>query len=113
MMETQMKKAGLAISAALAGLVLVTPAEAAAPRGPVHNQRAAILMARKIWISLFPDQAVKAGSEKAWLAEEKASRDGDIWEVSPKNLSPTALGSGFTFRISSDDGRMVSYYNPQ
>jgi hypothetical protein len=94
-------------------LMLMSLAQAAAPRGPVHNERAAILMARKIWISLYPDSAAKAGSEKAWLAEEKATRDGDMWEVGPKHPSPAALGSGLVFRLSSEDGQMMGYYNPQ
>jgi hypothetical protein len=94
-------------------LSLMMPAEAAAPRGPVHNEKAAILMARKIWISLYPDSAAKAGSEKTWLAEESATRDGDMWEVGPKHPSPAALGSGLVFRISSEDGHMMGYYNPQ
>ena len=94
-------------------LLLATAAEAAAPRGPVHNERAAILMARRIWISLYPASAAKAGSEKAWLAEEKAARDGDMWEVAPKHPSPAALGSGLVFRIASDDGHLMGYYNPQ
>jgi hypothetical protein len=103
--------------AALILLLTAASAQAAAPRGPVHNAREAVLMARKIWISLYPDEAAKVGSEKAWLAEEKATRDGDIWEVAPKHPSPAApgsrIGSGLVFRISSEDGHMLGYYNPQ
>ncbi|HWC63911.1 MAG TPA: hypothetical protein VG501_09830 [Rhizomicrobium sp.] len=94
-------------------LSAATAVEAQAPRGPVHNARAAILMARKIWISLYPAEAAKAGSEKTWLAEEKATRDGDIWEVGPRTPSPAAIGNGLIFRIASDDGHMLGYYNPQ
>jgi hypothetical protein len=38
----------LALQLALIG----TGAQAQAPRGQVHNEKAAILMARKIWINL-------------------------------------------------------------
>ena len=101
------------IFAAMMVLSSVASAYAAAPRGSVHNEKAAILMARKIWISLYPRSAAKAGSEKAWLAQEKATQDGDMWEVGPRHPSPTSLGSGLVFRISSDDGHMLGYYNPQ
>lgn len=92
--------------------VAVLPAAAAAPRGPVHNEKAAVLMARKIWINLYPISAAKVGSEAAWLAGEKAIQDGDMWEVSPKNPGPNALGSNMVFRIASADGQMLGYYQP-
>jgi hypothetical protein len=101
------------LSFAFVILLGATAAEAQAPRGPVHNARAAILMARKHWISLYPGEAAKAGSEKAWLTEEKASRDGDIWEVGPRTPKPTAPGGGLVFRIASDDGHMLGYYDPK
>jgi hypothetical protein len=103
-------------NAAVAALFLLSAAgmaDAQAPRGPVHDARAAILMARKHWISLYPGEIAKAGSEKAWLAGEKATRDGDMWEVGPRAPSPAALGGGLVFRIASDDGHMLGYYDPQ
>jgi hypothetical protein len=113
--ERNMKSAvPLVLFLLLAALLpAIGASEAAAPRGAVHTERAAILMARKIWMSLYPDSAAKAGSEKAWLAEEKATRDGDMWEVGPRTPSPASLGSGLVFRISSADGHMLGYYNPQ
>jgi hypothetical protein len=100
-------------AAALAALILFTaPAFADAPRGPVHSEKAAILMARRIWINLYPLSAAKAGSEAKWLAEEKAAQDGDMWEVMPKNPGPGAIGSNMQFRISSADGQMLGYYQP-
>jgi hypothetical protein len=87
--------------------------QAAAPRGAVPTARAAILMARKIWISLYPDSSAKAGSAQAWLAGETAARDGDIWEVGPKTPGPDALGSGLVYRIDAKDGHMLGFYNPQ
>ena len=98
--------------ALLAMSVALTPAWAAAPRGPVHNEKAAILMARKIWLNLYPLSAAKAGSEAAWLTSEKATRDGDIWEVGPKSPGPDAIGSNITFRIAAADGKMLGYYQP-
>jgi hypothetical protein len=101
----------LATSLLLLALPLVG-AQAQAPRGPVHNEKAAILMARKIWINLYPVSAAKVGSEAAWLKGEKAELDGDMWEVSPKAPGPDALGSGLVFRIASVDGKMMGYYSP-
>jgi hypothetical protein len=98
----------LALPLALIG----TGAQAQAPRGQVHNEKAAILMARKIWINLYPVSAAKVGSEAAWLKGEKATLDGDMWEVSPKTPGPDALGSGLVFRIASVDGKMMGYYSP-
>jgi hypothetical protein len=90
----------------------LTAAEASAPRGPVHNERAAVLMARRIWLNLYPLSAAKVGGEAAWLAGEKATRDGDMWEVAPKNPGPDALGSNLVFRIAAEDGKMLGYYSP-
>ena len=98
--------------ALLTVLVALAPAQAAAPRGPVHSEKAAILMARKIWLNLYPLSAPKVGSEATWLASEKATRDGDMWEVGPKNPGPDAVGSNITFRIAATDGRMLGYYQP-
>jgi hypothetical protein len=99
--------------AALMSLTLsVTSVYAAAPRGPVHSEKAAILMARKIWLNLYPISAAKVGSEAAWLAGEKATQDGDMWEVAPKNPGPDALGSNIVFRIAATDGQMLGYYSP-
>ena len=92
--------------------VALAPAQAAAPRGPVHSEKAAILMARKIWLNLYPLSAPKVGSEATWLASEKATRDGDMWEVGPKNPGPGAVGSNITFRIAASDGKMLGYYQP-
>jgi hypothetical protein len=105
-MRTLFATALLAISVALA------PAHAAAPRGRVHNEQTAILMARKIWLSLYPLSAAKVGSEAIWLANEKAIRDGDMWEVGPKNPGPDAIGNNITFRIAAADGKMLGYYQP-
>ena len=83
--------------AALLSLTLsVTSVYAAAPRGPVHSEKA----------------AEKVGSESAWLAGEKATQDGDMWEVGPKNPGPDALGSNIVFRIAATDGQMLGYYSP-
>jgi hypothetical protein len=89
-----------------------TAAEAVAPRGPVHNAKAAILMARRIWINLYPMSAAKVGSEAVWLASESATQDGDMWEVAPKNPGADALGSNLVFRIAAADGQMLGYYSP-
>ena len=106
-------KKPLAVTLLILSLVLPsTGTFAAAPRGPVHNEKAAILMARKIWINLYPMSAAKVGSEAAWLAGEKAIRDGDMWEVSPKNPGSDALGSNLVYRLAAADGKMLGYYSP-
>src|ERR1700761_5386902 len=87
-------------------------ANAQAPRGPVHSEKAAILMARKIWLNLYPLSAAKVGSEAEWLSNEKATKDGDMWEVGPKNPGPSAIGSTITYRIASADGKMLGYSQP-
>lgn len=96
----------------LALILSMTGAKAQAPRGPVHNAKAAILMARKIWLNLYPLSAAKVGSEAAWLADEKATQDGGMWEVGPRNPGPNALGSNLVFRIAAEDGQMLGYYSP-
>src|ERR1700734_4485409 len=100
MMKTLLAATALLLSLTLSGMY----AQAAAPRGAVPTARAAILMARKIWISLYPDSAAKAGSAQAWLAGETAARDGDMWEVGPKMPGPDALGSGLVYCIDAKDG---------
>jgi hypothetical protein len=92
--------------------ITLTSAQAAAPRGPVHSEKAAILMARKIWLNLYPLSAAKVGSETAWLTGEKATHDGDMWEVGPKTPGPDAIGSNIIFRIAAADGKMLGYYQP-
>jgi hypothetical protein len=89
-----------------------TGAQAAAPRGPLPDAKAAVLMARRAWINLFPDEAAKAGSEAAWLAGENATLDGDVWEVSPKNPGPDALGSNMVLRLNKKNGAMLGFYQP-
>lgn len=107
-----MKPLFAAIILPLSLMLGVTAVEAAAPRGPVHSARAAILMARRIWINLYPLSAAKVGSEAAWLASERATQDGDMWEVAPKTPGPNALGSNLVFRIAAADGQMLGYYSP-
>lgn len=108
--EIAMKRS---VFAALTLLMLASPeAQAAAPRGPVHSEKAAILMARRIWLNLYPLSAATAGSGAAWLAGEKATLDGDVWEVSPKAPGSNALGSNIVFRIAATNGMMVGYYRP-
>ncbi len=105
-------KAKFAAALLLCAALPMASANAQAPRGSVHSEKAAILMARKIWINLYPISADKVGSEAAWLAGEKATRDGDLWEVGPKTPGPGAIGSNITFRIASADGKMLGYYQP-
>ncbi len=106
--ETEMKTKLVA----LLMLLSLGAAQAAAPRGPVHSEKAAILMARRIWLNLNSLSAADVGSEAAWLAGEKATQDGDVWEVVPKNPGPNALGSNIVFRIAATNGMMVGYYSP-
>ena len=91
--------------------LLLATAHAQAPRGPVHNERAAILMARRIWINLNPPDT-NPGSPADWLKNDKATRDGEMWEVGPKNPGPGAMGDGTIFRIASEDGHMMGMLRP-
>lgn len=62
----------------------------------MRNAKAATLMARQIWLNLYPASADKVGIESVWLAGEKAPQDGDKREVGPQGLpalTPLAAAS--------------------
>jgi hypothetical protein len=43
----------------------------------------------------------------AWRADQKATQDGDTWEVGPKKPEPGALGSELVYCIAAEDEHMM------
>lgn len=74
--------------------------------GVVRDARAAVAIARIIWLSIHPELEAKIGSEAVWLEHMHAELYGDIWEVATK-MKRGEIGGGLYIHISRTDGRIV------
>jgi hypothetical protein len=80
--------------------------------GVVRDSRAAITIARAIWISTYPERAATTGDEAVWQSQMDATLHNGIWEVT-KKMGPDDYGGSLFIYISKRDGRVVGIYITQ
>ena len=81
------------------------------PQGVVRDGKAAIAIARAIWVSMNPD--LKISGESSWQTTMTSSLQNGIWRVEEKPLSHQEIGGGLEVDISKHDGQIVGIYLTQ
>lgn len=80
--------------------------------GVVRDSRAAISIARAVWISMNPKLAQGIGSEEVWQSGMVAVLHDGVWEVSSK-MKPNEIGGALFIYVSQKDARIVDIYLTQ
>lgn len=79
------------------------------PEGLVRDERAAITIARAVWVSINPKLAQNIGTDEVWQSIMVAKLDGEVWIVEPRP-NPNMLGGGVRIALSKKDARILNMY---
>jgi hypothetical protein len=80
--------------------------------GVVRDGKAAIAIARAVWLSMNPSISARVGGEEIWQSDMIATLQDGVWEVTNK-MSSTDIGGALFIYISQRDGRIVGIYLTQ
>lgn len=82
--------------------------------GVIRDGKAAISIARTVWISGHPDLEGRIGSESVWQRDMQATLHDGVWEVTAKpNPDPNVIGGALFIYIAQSDGHVVGIYLTQ
>jgi hypothetical protein len=76
------------------------------PQGVVRDARAAISIARAVWLSTNPDTADVIASEESWQRNVTATLSDGVWQVT-EPMKPSEIGGTFFIFIAKKDGRVL------
>ena len=86
------------------------PHWSAPKEGVIRDGKAAISIARLIWLSMNPD--LRGTSDEAWQTGMVASLQNGIWHVVEK-LPKGAIGGGVEIDLSQSDAKVTGIYLTQ
>lgn len=79
------------------------------PEGLVRDEKAAISIARAVWISINPELAQNFATDEIWQSYMIAKLDGDVWIVEPRP-NPNVIRGGVRIALSKIDARILNIY---